>query len=59
MRLLHEKRATSREILGWTIILVLAIIVLIILILWLSGDFTTVSKAVIRSIMSRFIGIGV
>ncbi|UCD03838.1 MAG: hypothetical protein JSW73_04840 [Candidatus Woesearchaeota archaeon] len=59
MRILHENRATSRAILGWTAILILAIVVLIIIISYVGGDLSTLLKSLVSNALARFMGIGV
>jgi len=54
----NKKKATSRELVGWTILLILAIVVLVIIAHWLLGDYTKAGESVINSIKSRFIGAG-
>lgn len=54
----NTKEGTTREITGWTMLLILAILVLIIFAVFLLGRYSDAGKAVITSIKSRFIGVG-
>lgn len=58
LKTIKTKEGTTREITGWTILLILAIIVLIVFAVWLLGNYSDAGKAVITSIKSRFIGVG-
>jgi hypothetical protein len=59
MRTLQEKIATSRQLIGWTIIIILALVVLIFMYLWITGNFATVTKSTAVSIIANIMGIGV
>ena len=56
---MRDKKATTREILGWTILLILGILVLVIFALWIFGDYNTAGGMIVANIMNRFIGIGI
>jgi uncharacterized protein YpmB len=57
MSILSNKQGTSREIIGMLMLFVLAIVVLIIMYLWLFGDYSLAAESAVDLIKGKLLGI--